>query len=137
MKIILKKSFLLFLFLIVSNGYPLERNDIKFEVKTIDITIKKKKWMGVWDYSVQDVPPEYSTGVLHITKKKKVYMVKLELPHGKLSASQVKVTKNKLTFSVDIEGSLVDVALVMDSDSFTGESYTADGTFMLEGKRRI
>lgn len=137
MKRILKKSVLLLFFLIVSNGYPLNGSEINNDVKTLEVTIKKKKWMGVWDYSVQDVPSEYSTGVLHITKKKKEYKVELELPHGNLPASRVKVNKNKLTFSVDIEGSPVDVALVMDRDSFTGESYTPDGTFMLEGKRRI
>ncbi|WP_297793949.1 hypothetical protein [uncultured Eudoraea sp.] len=137
MKIILQKSVLLVLILIVSNGYSNKKSDNNYDLKTIEVTIKKKKWIGVWDYSVQDVPPEYSSGVLHITKKKKVYKVQLELPNGNLSASRVTVKKNKLTFSVDIEGSAVDVALVMDRDSFTGESYTPDGTFMLEGKRRM
>ncbi|MGB5428297.1 hypothetical protein, partial [Eudoraea sp.] len=91
-------------------------------VESSDIVVKKKKWTGSWDYSVQDVPVEYSSGVLHISKKKKVYTVKLELPAGNLPADNVRDDKNKLTFSVDIEGSMVDVALIMDGDSFKGES---------------
>jgi hypothetical protein len=74
---------------------------------------------------------------MHISKKKKVYTVELELPGGRLPANNVSVDKNKLTFSVDIEGSLVDVALTMDGDSFEGESNTPDGTFMIVGIRRI
>ena len=137
MKTIFKNFVLILLFLIFSNGYSLESCKTLNEVEISDILVKKKKWTGSWDYSVQDVPVEYSSGVLHISKKKKVYIVKLELPGGNLPTDNVRVDKNKLTFSVDIEGSIVDVALIMDGDSFKGESNTPDGTFMLEGNRRI
>ena len=137
MKTIFKNFCLIILILIFSNGYSLERCNALNGVESSDMLVKKKKWTGSWDYSVQDVPVEYSSGVLHISKKKKVYTVKLELPGGDLPADNVKVDKNKLTFSVDIEGSMVDVALIMDGDSFKGESNTPDGTFMLVGIRRI
>lgn len=136
MKTTFKNFGLILLFLIFSNGYSLEKCKPLNGVESSDMLVKKKKWAGSWDYSVQDVPVEYSTGVLHISKKKRVYTVELELPGGKLPADNVKVDKNKLTFSVDIEGSAVDVALIMDGDSFKGESNTPDGTFMLEGNRR-
>ncbi|WP_297705467.1 hypothetical protein [uncultured Eudoraea sp.] len=132
------KNFGLILFsLIFSSGYSLEICNPLNEVESSDMLVKKKKWTGSWNYTVQDVPVEYSTGVLHISKKKKVYTVELELPEGNLPTDNVRVDKNKLTFSVDIEGSTVDVALIMDGDSFKGESNTPDGTFMLEGNRRI
>lgn len=137
MKTTFKNFGLILLFLIFSNGYSLERCNTLNGVESSDMLVKKKKWTGSWDYSVQDVPLEYSSGVLHISKKKRVYTVKLELPGGDLPADNVKVDKNKLTFSVDIEGSVVDVALIMDGDSFKGESNTPDGTFMLVGIRRI
>lgn len=137
MKITFKNFNLILLFLIFSNGYSLELSDAFNGVERSDIFVKKKRWTGSWDYSVQDVPLEYSSGVMHISKKKKVYTVELELPGGKLPADNVKVNKNKLTFSVDIEGSMVEVALIMDEDSFEGTSNTPDGTFMLVGIRRI
>lgn len=101
------------------------------------ILVKKKKWTGSWDYLVQDVPLEYSSGILHVSKKRKEYSVELEMPGGKLPTYNVNVSKNKLTFSVDIEGSMVEVVLIMNGDSFEGESYTPDGTFLLVGNRRI
>jgi len=137
MKTTFKNFGLIVLFLIFSNGYSLEICNTLNGVEISEIAVKKSKWTGSWDYTVQDVPVEYSSGVLHISKKKKVYTVKLELPGGDLPADNIRVDKNKLTFSVDIEGSIVDVALIMDGDSFKGESNTPDGIFMLEGNRRI
>lgn len=137
MKTTFKNFGLILLVLIFSNGYSLEMCGTLNGVEISDILIKKKKWTGSWEYSIQDVPVEYSSGVMHISKKKKVYSVELEMPGGSLPADNVSVDKNKLTFSVDIEGSIVDVSLIMDGDSFKGESNTPDGTFMLEGNRRI
>lgn len=137
MKTILKNFGLIVVLLIFSNGYSLEIGDTN-DLETVSaILIKKKKWTGSWDYLVKDVPMEYSSGILHVSRKKRVYSVALEMPGGKLPADNVKVDKNKLTFSVDIEGSSVDVSLIMDGDSFSGETYTPDGTFTLVGNRRI
>ena len=137
MKTTFKNLGLTILLLIFSHGYSLGHNDIYAGIEISDMVVKKKKWTGSWDYAVQDVPAEYSSGVLHVSKNGKIYEVNLELPGGKLPTEKVKVEKNKLTFSVDIEGSIVDVALIMDGDSFKGESVSADGIFLLEGKRRI
>jgi len=137
MKTIFKNFGLLMVFFIFSNGYSLEISHT-YDLEAVSaILIKKKKWTGSWDFLVKDVPLEYSSGILHVSKKKRVYSVELEMPGGKLPADNVKVDKNKLTFSVDIEGSSVDVSLIMDGDSFNGETYTPDGTFMLVGNRRI
>jgi len=137
MKTAFKNFALTILLLIFSYGYSLDNNDICKGPEISDMIVKKKKWTGSWDYAVQDVPAEYSSGVLHVSKNGKIYEVNLELPGGKLPTEKVKVEKNKLTFSVDIEGSIVDVALIMDGDSFKGESVSSDGIFLLEGKRRI
>lgn len=137
MKSIFKNFGLVLIFFMFSNGYGMEMTDASNVAEVSTFLIKKKRWTGSWDYLVQDVPLEYSSGILHVSKKKKVYTVELEMPGGKLPADNVKVSKNKLTFSVDIEGSMVEVALIMDGDSFEGESYTPDGTFILVGNRRI
>ncbi|WP_157472997.1 hypothetical protein [Eudoraea adriatica] len=137
MKSIFKNFGIVLIFFMFSNGYGMEMTDASKVEVVSTFLIKKKRWTGSWDYLVQDVPLEYSSGILHVSKKKKVYTVELEMPGGKLPADNVKVSKNKLTFSVDIEGSMVEVALIMDGDSFEGESYTPDGTFILVGNRRI
>jgi hypothetical protein len=137
MKTAFKNFGLTILLLIFSYGYSLDHKDLYAGIEISEMVVKKKKWTGSWDYAVQDVPVEYSSGVLHVSKNGKVYEVNLELTVGNLPANNVNVKKNKLTFSVDLEGGMVDVALIMDGDSFKGESVTADGIFVLEGKRRM
>ena len=137
MKSNFKNFGLVLIFFVFSNGYGMEMTDASDVGAVSTFLIKKKRWTGSWDYLVEDVPLEYSSGILHVSKKRKVYTVELEMPGGKLPADNVKVSKNKLTFSVDIEGSMIEVALIMDGDSFEGESYTPDGTFLLVGNRRI
>ena len=137
MKSIFRSLGLLLIFFMFFKGYTIEITNVYNHKVVSSILVKKKKWTGSWDYLVENVPLEYSSGILHVTKKRKVYSVELEMPGGKLPADNVKVSKNKLTFSVDLEGSIVDVALIMDGDSFEGESYTPDGTFVLIGNRRI
>jgi hypothetical protein len=117
------------------NG-PLEAKAMDTAEIPVEIIVKKARWTGVWDYTVQDVPPEYSKGVLHVTKKKKAHMVQIELPNGTLDAENVVVKKKALNFSLNIEGQQVDVSLSMDGDSFTGESSSPDGVFLLQGTRR-
>ena len=137
MKSNFKNFGLVLIFFVFSDGYGMEMTDASDVGAVSTFLIKKKRWTGSWDYLVEDVPLEYSSGILHVSKKRKVYTVELEMPGGKLPADNVKVSKNKLTFSVDIEGSMIEVALIMDGDSFEGESYTPDGTFLLVGNRRI
>ena len=137
MKSNFKNFGLVLIFFVFSNGYGMEMTDASDVGAVSTFLIKKKRWTGSWEYLVEDVPLEYSSGILHVSKKRKVYTVELEMPGGKLPADNVKVSKNKLTFSVDIEGSMIEVALIMDGDSFEGESYTPDGTFLLVGNRRI
>ncbi len=137
MKSNFKNFGLVLIFFVFSNGYGMEMTDASDVGAVSTFLIKKKRWTGSWDYLVEDVPLEYSSGILHVSKKRKVYTVELEMPGGKLPADNVKVSKNKLTFSVDLEGSMIEVALIMDGDSFEGESYTPDGTFLLVGNRRI
>ena len=118
------------------NSIPLEANTAHTGDTPDIIIVKKAKWTGVWDYTVQDVPPEYSKGVLHVTKKKRVYMVQLELPNGNLDGENVVVKKNSLNFTIDLEGQIIAVSLTLAGDTFAGESSAPDGVFPLEGIRR-
>ncbi len=102
----------------------------------ISILVKKAKWAGVWDYTVQDVSPEYSKGVLHISKKRKEHTVRVELQSGTLDTENVMLKKNELSFSVSIEGQIIDVSLTLEGDTFSGQSSSPDGVFQLQGTRR-
>ena len=136
MKSIFKMFSLVLTASIVFYSLPLEANNQHPRNSETVLLMKRAKWVGVWDYTVDDVPPEYSKGVLHVTKKKRAHLVQIELEIGTLDAEQVVVKKNQLNFSLTIEGQQVDVALVMEGDAFSGESSSPDGVFALQGTRR-
>lgn len=133
----LKRIFLVTLIaLFACNSLPMQAHIVSTPDTPLDELMKRAKWAGTWDYTVQDVPPEYSKGVLHVSKKKRVHMVQIELPNGTLDGENVVVKKKELNFSISVEGQEVDVSLSLDGDTFTGESSSPDGVFPLQGTRR-
>jgi hypothetical protein len=136
MKLLPRTLCIAFVASLLFNSTPVEANAQSPLIYKVSIATKRAKWVGVWDYTVKDVPPEYSEGVLHVTKKRRVHMVKIELANGTIDAENVVVKKKMLSFSLSIEGQLVDVSLQLDGDSFSGESSSPDGVFGLQGKRR-
>ncbi|EAQ99659.1 hypothetical protein [Maribacter sp. HTCC2170] len=105
-----------------------EKNKVNFSIPADEVT-------GAWEYTVENVPYEYSKGVLMISKENKEYIVKVQLQHGAINAENVKVKDNVITFTVNVEGSNVSVTLNVDGDKMSGESSSYDGNFAIEGKR--
>ncbi len=91
--------------------------------------------IGTWEYTVEDVPYEYSSGVLVITKEKGEYKVVVKANYNKLTASEVKVDGNAVNFSVYIEGGKVQVSLQVKDDTINGKANSTEGSFLLKGKR--
>ena len=96
----------------------------------------KRKWVGVWKYTVSDVPPEYTNGEIHITKSGREYQVELVLEYGKLPGKSVALKSKELYFEVDLDGGLVEITLNRVDDAISGEASTPDGVFYLEGERK-
>ncbi|MEQ8220021.1 MAG: hypothetical protein RIM68_03050 [Arenibacter sp.] len=94
-----------------------------------------KSPIGTWEYSVEDVPYEYSAGVLIITKEKEEYKVVVKVNYNTLTASDVKVNENEVNFSVYIEGGKVQVSLQVKDDLISGNANSTEGSFSLKGKR--
>ena len=120
------------LFLIPALG----RNDYP-QVEELEIHIlSKKKWVGVWEYTVSDVPPEYTNGELHVTKSGREYQVELVLEYGKIPAQSVVLKSKTLYFEVDIDGMQIEITLNRVDDTVSGEVSSPDGVFFLEGERK-
>ena len=100
------------------------------------LLLSKRKWVGVWEYTVSDVPPEYTNGELHISKSGKEYKVELVLEYGKLPGKSVEIKSKTLYFEVDLDGGLVEISLNRVDDAISGEAATPDGVFYLEGERK-
>lgn len=98
--------------------------------------LSKKKWTGVWDYSVSDVPPEYSSGALHITKSGREYLVEVALEFGKIPAEAVVLKSKVLYFELTVDGMVFEVTLTRDGNSMSGEAASVDGVFYMKGQKR-
>ena len=95
-----------------------------------------KSPIGTWEYTVEDVPYEYSAGVLIITKEKEEYKVVVKVNYNTLTASEVKVNENTINFSVYIEGGKVQVSLQVKDDLIQGTADSTEGSFSLKGKKK-
>lgn len=105
------------------------------EKNSIDLLIPADEVTGAWEYTVENVPYEYSKGVMNITKDKKEYSVKIQLQYGTIDAKNVKVKDSTITFNVNVEGTDVSVTLNIEGDKMSGESSSYDGNFAIEGNR--
>lgn len=134
-----RKLFYAFIFLVSSSMSLLAVNPIHGTLAPTNQTevLAKvyKSPVGTWNYTVEDVPYEYSAGVLIVTKEKDGYKVELKVNYNTLTATQVKVEKNIINFSVYIEGGQVQVSLEVNDDVIKGKANSPEGTFLLEGKR--
>ena len=112
------------------------RNDTPNTTEDEVLIVSKRKWIGIWDYTVSDVPPEYTNGQIHVTKSGKEYKVELVLEYGKLQGKSVVIKSKVLYFEVDLEGAPVEITINRVDDAISGEAATPDGVFYLEGERK-
>jgi hypothetical protein len=104
-------------------------------------TSTKSEWikndiLGVWDYTAEDVPYEYSKGIIYITKEGKDFMVKVAIGESSIDGENVVIDKNEVRFQVYVEGQTVDINLSAKGNDLTGQGSTMDGIFSLSGKKR-
>lgn len=104
-------------------------------------TSTKSEWikndiLGVWDYTAEDVPYEYSKGIIYITKEGKDFMVKVAISESSIDGENVVIDKNEVRFQVYVEGQTVDINLSAKGNDLTGQGSTMDGIFSLSGKKR-
>ena len=90
---------------------------------------------GAWHYTVENVSPEYSEGILVISMENKEYKINIQLASGNIMAEGVEIMNNEVKFHLYIEGTKVSVSLTVDGDSISGESSSVDGVFAIKGKR--
>ena len=99
------------------------------EVSTADDLI------GAWQYTVENVDYQYSTGVLLITKEEGKYSVQVQLSAGNIPGEEIEVKENNISFAVYIEGQKVSVSLMVDGDKIKGESSSSEGVYKIEGTK--
>jgi hypothetical protein len=94
--------------------------------------------VGVWDYTVTGAGPEYEKGVLFIRKDKSGYVVEVNLGNGTLTGQDVQIEGSSVKFNIILEGTeRVSVVLQVVDDSIVGKSYSSQGTYNIQGTRKI
>ncbi|WP_149275031.1 hypothetical protein [Pareuzebyella sediminis] len=110
---------------ITIQNYMLEYDEVMAESDVI----------GTWRYTVDNVPPEYRTGVLSILNENGAYVVQVQLKAGTLKAENISVEGNKIRFKIYLEGSPVSVELMASEDKIKGSSSSSEGTYTIKGER--
>ncbi|AYN68870.1 hypothetical protein D1013_16525 [Euzebyella marina] len=91
--------------------------------------------VGIWQYTVDNAPPEYSKGVIVIKNETDSYAVEVQIPAGTLQGSNVNVDGSQISFELNIEGTVFTVKLIADGDTISGESFSYDGSYGISGTR--
>lgn len=97
---------------------------------------KKKPLVGEWIYEVSDAPYGYEKGSLIFSEKDGQTVCVIKLDAGELQVSELKVDKNKISFSTMIEGNVIHVDLVRDKNKITGTVDSPEGPKTLTAARK-
>ncbi len=100
--------------------------------------IIKDDLVGGWEYTVEGAPAGYEKGFMMIVKQGDVYKTQIQLSGGAVNGENVVVKGNKITFTVNVEGETVSVALEAKGSKLSGTSTSpSNGTMKITGVKSI
>jgi hypothetical protein len=89
---------------------------------------KNKPLLGEWAYEVSDAPYGYEKGLLVFSEKDGQLACKVKLESSaELQVNNLKVEKNKITFSVMVEYNQVNIELQREGNKLTGKADSPEG----------
>lgn len=91
--------------------------------------------VGTWKYSAPDAPYEYSSGKIIVTKEDGELKGSIKIDYYTISAQDVKLENNTLSFGAYIEGEYIKIKIDLDGDKFAGKATYSEGTLPLSGER--
>lgn len=116
---------------------PLQRTVLKSSINDKIVKLVNNP-IGVWEYTVFGAEAPYDKGVLFVKDVNGVKKVDVQLRYGTLTGQDVEVNDNTIKFNINIEGiERVSVVLLVAEDDISGEAYSNQGTFKIQGKRKL
>jgi hypothetical protein len=97
----------------------------------INAKVKNKHLLGEWVYNVSEAPYGYEKGSLIFSEKDRQTVCLIKLEAGELETSNLKVKKNKITFTATVNGNSISIELTRDKNKLTGKVDTPEGPKML------
>ncbi len=127
-------SFLLMAFALVCAPQEIsaraENNDSEVSIK--------EDLVGGWEYTVEGAPEGYEKGFMMIVKQGGVYRTQIQLNGAAVNGENVMVKGNKISFTVNVEGETVSVALEAKGSKITGTSTSpSNGTMSITAIKTI
>lgn len=88
---------------------------------------KKKPILGEWLYEVSDAPTGYEKGSLIFSEKEGQTTCVIKLDAGELTVSNLKIEKEKVSFTTSVDGNSINVELTREDNKLTGKVDTPEG----------
>ena len=98
-----------------------------FSFSQLQAKDKNKQILGEWTYQVTDAPYGYEKGSLIFSEVKGKTVCVIKLDAGEMTVSDLKIVKNKLTFTTSVQGSTINIELLRDKNKMTGKADTPEG----------
>lgn len=96
-------------------------------VSNLQAEPKNKHLLGEWLYEVSDAPYGYEKGSLIFAEKDGNTTCVVKLEAGELQVDDLKIDKNKISFSTVVEGNVVKVSLVHEKNKISGTVDSPEG----------
>lgn len=98
-----------------------------FTFSDLQAEMKNKSLIGEWLYTVSDAPHGYEKGSLIFSEKSGQTICVIKVEAGELVASNLKIVKKNITFTTEVEGNSINIALTHKKNKLTGNVQTPEG----------
>jgi hypothetical protein len=97
---------------------------------------KNKPVLGEWLYEVDDAPYGYEKGSLIFSEKDRKTVCVIKIEAGELTVTDLKIAKNKITFTTTVQGNSINVDLTRDKNKLAGRVDSPEGPKMLTATKK-
>ncbi len=126
-------GFLLMAFMLINTP-----QEIWASSNTNDIAIvAKDDLIGGWEYTVEDAPEGYESGLLMIVKTGDTYKVQVQMASEAVNGTDIVVKGNDISFKLMIDGESVAVSLSAKGSKISGTSKSESGVYTIKGVKSI
>lgn len=109
---------------------------VLFPSSKLEAEVKSKPILGEWLYEVSDAPYGYEKGSLIFSEKEGKTICVIKLEAGELAVNDLKIEKEKVSFSTTVDGNPINVELKLEKNKLTGKVDTPEGPKMLTALKK-
>lgn len=105
-------------------------------IPQLQAEVKNKPVIGEWIYEVSDAPFGYEKGSLIFSEKDGQTICKIKIEAGELTVNNLKIEKNRITFTTTVDGNSINVELTRKKNKLTGTVDTPEGSKTLSAIKK-